>query len=173
MKKIIFVTIIFTSILISCAQKQEVKNLSVLDMSDCNIQVNETGVINNIQTVEGDILKSQEGKTRLVEIKIEAYLNKDGYQFLCYNIPKLLTFVDNNPSVISCIAVGIKFKHHETGEGIAKYHNEATMLITHELEEGEKDVKFSYYAVFELPIEVRDYQLMLPAKISNKVKINL
>ena len=168
MKKIIFVTVMFTSILTSCAQKQVIENIEVLDMSKCNIQVTDKGVLESIKTVEGDFLEVQEGKTRFVEIKIECSSKETGYYFMNRNIPKLLVFNNDTPSSISAIAVGIKFKHHETGEKIEKYHNEASLLSTLE-----KDDTTSYYAVFELPIEVRDYQLMLPAKISNKVKINL
>jgi hypothetical protein len=169
MRKLIFASAILISMLTtSCAQRQCDENISSIDLGKCNIQVTESNDIDNIRTVEGDNLVAQKGKTRLVEIKIEGTSPEKGYHFMSYNIPKLLAFTKGVPSILPAIAVAVKFKHHETGEPIEKYHNEATMLCT--LEKGDN---IRYYAVFEVPFESCSYQLMLPAKISNKVKINL
>jgi hypothetical protein len=169
MRKIIFASAILISMFTSsCAQRQIDEDINAIDMGTSEIQVTESSVVNSIRTVEGDNLIAQKGETRLIEIKIEGISKEKGYHFMCYNIPKLLAFTGSYPSILPAIAIAIKFKNHETGEAIEKYHNEATMLCTLE-----KGGNIQYFAVFEVPLETNSYQLMLPAKISNKVKINL
>jgi len=143
----------------ACSGNNEYDDVDALDLRKCSIQVGEAALVGDIKTIEGDFLQAKEGRTKLIEIKINNHSNDKGYYFMHKDLPKLLCLEKEEYSVLNAIAVAIKFKHHETGELIEKYHNEATMLITVEVEEN-----IDYYAVFEVPLGVQEYQLMLPTK---------
>jgi len=147
---------------ISCSGQKEKSDQRALDLKKCNIHVEAPYIVNNIQTVEGDKLQSEYGKTKLIEIKINHRSNNQGYFFIHKDIPKLMCVSNDENRIYNSIAVAIKYKDPLTGEVIEKYHNEATMLT--EVILGEN---IDYYAVFEVPQQSMEYRLMLQTLVTD------
>lgn len=164
-KQIFFFLGVLFVFVISCQEENNIE-LHTADLSKCLIELSQPQVVNHIETVEGDILESQEALTKLIEIKINFQVNDSGNFFIHKNIPKLMVLDDDAVTIINAIAVAIKFTNPETGKLIEKYHNEATMLT--KTSPGDK---IDYFAVFEVPETMQKYQLMLQSKLMEQVQL--